>query len=131
MVTPSEIVDELEQDLMTIAVNMSYEVPLSDTKRAIFLRHVKRNVRNLSAVYFSNDECKCRPWLIRDKGRGTEEHAVKVKLISEKLKRGRKPKSYYRSRPGVAADVQLPDGAEGAAAQPGGHRSDGVVGRQA
>jgi hypothetical protein len=131
MVTPSEIVDELEQDLMTIAVNMSYEVPLSDTKRAIFLRHVEKKVRDLQAVFLPAHECKCKLWIIRDKARGTEEHAVKVKLISEKLKRGRKPKSYYRSRLGVEANVQLPDGAEGAAAQPGGHCADRMVGRQA
>jgi hypothetical protein len=127
MVTPSEIVDELEQDLMTIAVNMSYEIALTDSKRAIFLRHVKRNVKHLSAVYFSNDECKCRPWLIRDLGRGTEEHAIKVKFISEKLKRGHKTRN-HGSRPSLAADVQLPDRAEGAAAQPGGDRSNRLVG---
>jgi hypothetical protein len=108
MVTPSEIVDELEQDLMTIAVNMSYEVPLTDNKRSIFLRHVQRNVKHLSAVFLPAHECKCKLWIIRDKGRGTEEHTIKIKFISEKLKRGHKT-SNHGSRPGVAADVQLPD----------------------
>jgi hypothetical protein len=69
VVTPSEIVDQLEQDLMTIAINMTHEIPLTETKRRVFLTQVKKYVRHLSAAYCDPSECLCRKWIIKRKGR--------------------------------------------------------------
>lgn len=81
----SEIVDELEEDLMVIAINMSHQAGLSDCKKRVFLRHVKKYARDLSIV-FAQEECKCRKWLIRDKWRGSPYHLKQIQILRNNLK---------------------------------------------
>jgi hypothetical protein len=79
-VSPSEIVDELEDDLRVIAINLSHQAGLSDCRKKVFLRHVNKYVQDLSIV-FAQDECKCRKWIIRDKWRGSPSHAKRIEIL--------------------------------------------------
>jgi len=79
-VSPSEIVDELEDDLRVIAINLSHQAGLPASKKRVFLRHVNRYVKDLSIV-FAQDECKCRKWIIRDKWRGSPSHAKRIEIL--------------------------------------------------
>lgn len=83
MVTPSEIVDELEQDLMTIAVNMTHEIPLTETKRRIFMRQVTKYIPHLSAVYIDTKSCLCRKWVIKRKGRFSKQAVEYGRILRE------------------------------------------------
>ncbi len=78
--SPSEIVDELEDDLRVIAINFSHQAALSDCRRKVLLRHVNKYVRHLNIV-FAQDECKCRNWRIRDKWRGSPSHAKRIEIL--------------------------------------------------
>lgn len=78
--SPSEIVDELEDDLRVIAINLSHQAGLSDCRRKVFLRHVNRYVQDLSIV-FAQDECKCKKWIIRDKWRGSPSHLRRIEIL--------------------------------------------------
>jgi hypothetical protein len=81
----SEIVDQLEEDLMVIAINMSHQAGLSATKQRVFLRHVNKYVKDLSIV-FPQEECKCRKWIIKDKWRGSHYHLKQIQILRNKLR---------------------------------------------
>jgi hypothetical protein len=83
-------IDELEEDLMVIATNMSYEIHMPEAQRQRFLRRAQENVKDLSAVFINPNECLCRVWQIRTKK--TEEHKANARLIGDRLQRRRSMK---------------------------------------
>jgi len=85
-VSPSEIVDELEDDLRVIAINFSHQANLSDCRTKVLLRHVNKYVQRLNIV-FAQDECKCRNWRIRDKWCGSPSHAKRSEILRINLGR--------------------------------------------
>lgn len=82
-----EIIHELEEDLMVIALNMTHELEMTETKQRIFLRRVRKYVQDFN-IFWRRDECLCQLWNVGiERERKSPGYTVRVEMASARLQR--------------------------------------------